>query len=180
MSRTMNLNCLFLDFDSYFASVEQALNPRLWKQPIAIIPMRAETTVCIAASYEAKAFGVKTGTAVGDARRLCPGIRLILARPAVYVEFHHQMVKAVNACLPVTEVASVDEMACQLTGRWRDETEALKLAQQVKQAVAQVAAVGCSIGIGPNRFLAKMASKLDKPNGLRVIHAEQALSLIHI
>ena len=66
------LNWLFVDLNSYFASVEQEARPELRGRPVAVVPMMADTTVCIAASYEAKAHGVKTGTVVGDAKRMCP------------------------------------------------------------------------------------------------------------
>ena len=66
------LRCLFVDFNSYFASVEQQINPRLRGRPVGVVPVMAESTSCIAASYEAKAFGVRTGTRVSDARQMCP------------------------------------------------------------------------------------------------------------
>ena len=81
--------------------------------------MMADTTVCIAASYEAKACGVKTGTVVGDAKRMCPGLVLVEARHEIYVDYHHRVVEAVERCLPVTSVLSIDEMACRLMGRER-------------------------------------------------------------
>src|SRR5665647_1483776 len=93
----MTLKALYVDFNSYFASVEQQLRPELRGKPIAVLPVVAETTCCIAASYEAKAFGVKTGTKVSDARKLCPGIMLVEARPALYVEYHHRLVEAVES-----------------------------------------------------------------------------------
>src|ERR1700753_1204271 len=68
------LNWLFVDLNSYFASVEQEVRPELRGKPVAVVPMLADTTVCIAASYEAKAYGVKTGTVVADAKRMCPEI----------------------------------------------------------------------------------------------------------
>src|SRR5882672_3794362 len=71
------LNWLFVDLNSYFASVEQQVQPELRGRPIGVVPMMADTTVLIAASYEAKAFGVRTGTIVADAKRMCPGIELV-------------------------------------------------------------------------------------------------------
>ena len=80
------LNWLFLDLNSYFASVEQELRPELRGRPVAVVPLMADTTCCIAASYEAKGHGVRTGTQVGEAKRLCPGITLVEARHEIYVE----------------------------------------------------------------------------------------------
>jgi len=80
----MSLNALYVDFNSYFASVEQQLRPELRGKPIGVLPVMAETTCCIAASYEAKAFGIKTGTMVRDARKLCKDIIFVEAKlPAV-------------------------------------------------------------------------------------------------
>jgi impB/mucB/samB family len=74
------LNWLFVDLNSYFASVEQQVRPDLRGRPVAVVPMMAETTVCIAASYEAKAYGVRTGTVVADAKRMCPELVLVEGR----------------------------------------------------------------------------------------------------
>src|SRR5438874_1461569 len=115
----MSLNYLFVDMNAYFASVEQQARPELRGRPVAVVPVRAETTCCIAASYEAKKHGVKTGTRVSDARRLCPDLCVVEARPKLYVQTHHQIRAAIDSCLPVTTVASIDEMYCQLTGRER-------------------------------------------------------------
>ena len=90
------LRWLFLDLNSYFASVEQELVPSLRGRPVAVVPVVADTTCCIAASYEAKAFGVKTGTQVGEAKRMCPGIELVEGRHELYVEYHNRIVEAVE------------------------------------------------------------------------------------
>src|ERR1700746_1386837 len=113
------LNWLFVDLNSYFASVEQEVRPDLRGRPVGVVPMMADTTCCIAASYEAKAFGVRTGTIVADAKRMCPDIVLVEARHEIYVEYHHRIVEAVETCLPVTAVMSIDEMVCRLMGRGR-------------------------------------------------------------
>lgn len=171
----MTLRSLLVDFNSYFASVEQQAEPRLRGKPIGVVPMMADTTVCIAASIEAKRFGVKTGTKVGDARKLCPGIEFVLARHAVYIDYHHRAVAAVDTVVPVREVLSIDEMDCELTGRWRDRERALGLARKVKTVLRD--GVGeclrTSIGIGPNTFIAKTASDMVKPDGLVVIEQRE-------
>ena len=165
------LRTLYVDFNSYFASVEQQERPELRGKPIGIIPVQAETTCCIAASYEAKRFGVKTGTLVRDARKLCPGIRFVQARPQRYIEFHQCLVAAVDSCVPVERVYSIDEMACSLAGSQRQREKALALAAQIKRVIA--AQVGselrCSIGIAPNDFLAKTATDMQKPDGCVVL-----------
>jgi DNA polymerase IV len=96
----VTLRCLFVDFNSYFASVEQHDCKPLRGRPVGVVPVMAQTTCCIAASYEAKAFGVKTGTGVREAQELCPGIMLVEARPARYIELHHQLMAAIADCIP--------------------------------------------------------------------------------
>jgi DNA polymerase-4 len=159
---------LFLDLNSYFASVEQELQPQLRGKPVAVVPLMADTTSCIAASYEAKAFGVKTGVKVGDAKRMCPGLQLVEARHKEYVEYHHRIIQAVELCVPVSAVLSIDEMACSLMGREQNLLRALELGRQVKLSVQQHAGstLRCSIGLAPNRYLAKIASDMEKPDGL--------------
>ncbi len=159
---------LFLDLNSYFASVEQELRPELRGKPVAVVPLMADTTCCIAASYEAKAFGVRTGTMVGDAKRMCPGIVLLDAQHEIYVDYHHRIVEAVESCVPVTAVMSIDEMACRLLGREQPLLAALDLARRVKAAVRERAGstLCCSVGLATNRYLAKIASDMEKPDGL--------------
>ena len=162
------LNWLFVDLNSYFASVEQEVRPELRGCPIAVVPMMADTTVCIAASYEAKAFGVKTGTVVGDAKRMCPDITLVEARHEIYVDYHHRIVEAVETCLPVAAVMSIDEMACRLMGRERPLLAALELGRRVKAAITERVGpmLRSSVGLATNRYLAKIASDMEKPDGL--------------
>ena len=148
----MTLRALYVDFNSYFASVEQQLRPELRGRPVAVLPVLAETTCCIAASYEAKRFGVKTGTLVAEARKLCPDIRLVEARPAVYVELHHKLVEAIESCLHVERVLSIDEVACRLTGSDRRRERALALADQIKRSIAAVAsAPKCAVRSASHR-----------------------------
>jgi DNA polymerase IV len=162
------LNWLFVDLNSYFASVEQEVRPELRGRPVGVVPMLADTTVCIAASYEAKAFGVKTGTVVADAKRLCPGIVLVEARHEIYVDYHHRVIEAVESCLPVSSVMSIDEMACRLMGRERPLQAALDLGLRVKKTIRERVGpmLRSSVGLATNRYLAKIASDMEKPDGL--------------
>ena len=162
------LNWLFVDLNSYFASVEQEVRPELRGRPVAVVPMMADTTVAIAASYEAKAYGVKTGTMVGEAKRMCPDLVLVEARHEIYVAYHHRIVEAVESCLPVTAVLSIDEMACRLMGRERPLLAALELGRKVKAAIRERVGpmLRSSVGLATNRYLAKVASDMEKPDGL--------------
>jgi DNA polymerase-4 len=165
------LRWLFLDLNSYFASIEQELRPELRDRPVGVVPVMAETTCCIAASYEAKAFGVKTGTLVSEARKLCPEIQLIEARHQVYAEYHHKIVQAMESCLPVSVVMSIDEMAFRLIGEERTVENAVEIARRMKRALRKQvgSTLRCSVGVASNRFLAKVGSDMQKPDGLVVI-----------
>lgn len=171
----MSLNALYVDFNSYFASVEQQLVPELRGKPVGVLAVMAETTCCIAASYEAKAFGIKTGTIVSDARKLCPNMIFVEARPAVYVEYHHKLIEIVESCTHVEKVLSIDEMVCKLTGSQQVPENALKLAAKIKRALVKHAGdyIKCSIGIAPNTYLAKVASNMQKPDGCVVIESHE-------
>jgi DNA polymerase-4 len=168
VSQQPEVSWLFVDLNSYFASVEQEDRPELRNRPVGVVAVETETTVCVAASYEAKARGVTTGTMVREARQLCPEIVFVEARHELYVDYHHRIVKAVESCVPVTAVQSIDEMACRLIGRERPLLSALRLGRQVKEAIRdQVGStLRCSVGLAPNRYLAKIASDMEKPDGL--------------
>jgi DNA polymerase IV len=122
---------LYLDLNSYFASVEQQLHPELRGRAVAVIPVKAETTCCIAASYETKAYGIQTGTDVAEARRLCPEIVLVEASQSQYARFHYAILEAVNRCLPVEQVLSIDEIACRLTGSQCNPDRAIVLGERL-------------------------------------------------
>jgi DNA polymerase IV len=162
------VNWLFVDLNSYFASVEQDNRPELRGKPVGVVPMLADTTCCIAVSYEAKAHGVRTGTIVADAKRMCPGLMLVEARHELYVDYHHRIVEAVESCLPVTAVLSIDEMACRLMGRERPLLAAIDLAHRVKDRIRERVGpmLRSSVGLATNRYLAKIASDMEKPDGL--------------
>src|SRR5260221_2427984 len=97
--------------NSFFASVEQQLRPELRGRPVVVAAIDVDSTCCIAASYEAKQLGIRTGTPVWQARKH-KSLRVVEARPDVYVHIHHQIIEAVQFCLPVQAVHSIDELSC--------------------------------------------------------------------
>lgn len=167
------LRWLYIDFNSYFASVEQQLNPALRGKPVAVIPVETDATCAIAASYEAKAFGIRTGTPIYEAKRICPELICVLGQHAKYVEYHHRALKEIENHIPVTAVCSIDEAACWLMDNETSVARATEIALAIKQGLAKNVGeyVKCSIGIAPNRYLAKVATDLKKPDGLTVIEA---------
>lgn len=167
------LHWLLVDMNSYFASVEQEMNPKWRGRPLAVVPTAGDGTSCIAASIEAKKFGVKTGTNVGEAKKMCPGIILVKGDHNNYIRYHEKIVEAVESCLPVTSVMSIDEMACRLTGRDQNPANALDIANEIRRKIFKLGSeLRCSIGLSTNRFLAKIASDMKKPDGLTFIFKE--------
>jgi DNA polymerase-4 len=177
----MPLRTLFVDMNSFFASCEQQEKPYLRGKPVAVIPTQAETTSCIAASIEAKRFGVKTGTPVWEARKLCPGLVCVEADHQRYVIMHHRIVDAVGSVLPVDHIRSVDEMSCRLAPAERSAAAATAIAHHIKAAIRSRAGdyLSCSIGAGPNEMLAKVAADMRKPDGLVVLPDDALPGALH-
>ncbi len=167
------LRWLFLDLNAYFASVEQQERPELRGRPIIIAPEGVETTVAIAASYEAKALGISTLTPVWEAKRICPEVVVVSPRHRLYVNYHNRIVAEVERHVPVTKIASIDEMACRLLDNENDADAARALAARIKGGIRDKVGdwLRCSIGIAPNRLLAKLATDMMKPDGLVVLEA---------
>lgn len=162
---------LLLDLNSYFASVEQQLNPRLRGRPIAVVPMMTDGTCAIAASYEAKAYGIKTGTKIYDAKQMCPDLVCVLAQHDVYVKFHHLVINEMALHTPINKIWSIDEMNSRLTAQHRTREAAIDLGMRIKRGLTQNVGecIKCSIGIATNSYLAKTASDMQKPDGLTVL-----------
>ncbi|HRJ26849.1 MAG TPA: hypothetical protein PLO61_04990 [Fimbriimonadaceae bacterium] len=169
------LRSIFLDLNAYFASVEQQEDPSLRGKPVAVVPLLADTTFVIAASYEAKAYGIKTGTRVDEAKARCPDLILRTGRAPLYSHYHRRVLDAVDTVLPVEKVCSIDEMRFRLMGKEQQPEVARQLAQRLKSAITELAGdwLKCSIGIAPNPFLAKLATDLMKPDGLVVIEGHE-------
>ena len=171
MADSLPLRWLYLDLNSYFASVEQQLNPALRGRPVVVAPVMTDSTSAIAASYEAKAFGIRTGTKIWQAKAMCRDVVVVPGRHVEYVRFHHRVVSEVNRHIPVTSVCSIDEVACRLMDNENSPAAATNLARRIKAGLA--ANVGTcltvSIGVASNRLLAKMAADMQKPDGLTIL-----------
>lgn len=168
------LRFLFLDLNAYFASVEQQENPEFRGKPIGVCPVVADSGCLVAASYEAKKYGIRTGTLVGEAKRLCPDITLVKGNFPAYTAYHKRIVEVCNSVLPVEKVCSIDEMKFRLLGDEREPENAIALAKKIKESIGEYVGecMTCSVGIAPNSFLAKIGTEMQKPNGLVVLEAK--------
>jgi DNA polymerase-4 len=164
---------LFLDMNSFFASVEQQEQPHLRGKPVAVAPMLSDATCVIAASYAAKPFGVKTGTNLKVAKQMCPDLTIVEARPQIYIDYHRRLIETIKEELPDPHTLSVDEIACKLWSNENTSGDAVRLAVHLKERLRKElgSEMFSSVGIAPNVFLAKVAADLYKPNGLTLIHS---------
>ena len=169
------LRWLFVDLNAFFASVEQQMNPAWRGRPVIVRPAVSEYSGAIAASYESKAFGVRTGMQVAEARRLCPDLIVAEARPDLYVQVHKQIMAEIDRHVPVWKVGSIDECSCELIGPERQEANAVALARRIQAGIMQNVGecLRSSVGLAPSRFLAKTACGMKKPAGLTILRAHE-------
>ncbi len=172
MRKPAGLERLYVDFDSFFASAEQHLQPHLRGRPMGVIPVDSEHTGLIAVSREAKALGIKRGAVVRDVRRQFPGFIFVNARHERYVELHRKIVEIIESIVPIKAVCSIDEVVCALLPS--EQAEGLALGRRVKDAIATKIGptLTCSVGLGPNDLLAKIAAEANKPDGLAAIRPQ--------
>ena len=171
----MHLRHMFIDFNAFFASVEQQVQPGLRGRPVGVAATMTDSGCCIATSYEARVFGIKTGTRVGEARALCRDVAIVPARPRLYVMMHQRFLKAIDTVIPVHKVHSIDEVDCLLDPTQRTAQRATELALAVKRAVRKHCGVSmrCSIGCASNRVLAKLGTDMMKPDGLVILPPDE-------
>jgi DNA polymerase-4 len=160
---------LFIDFDSFYASVEQQDNPEYRGKPVIVVPVVSDYTCAIAASYQAKRLGVKTGTRVKTAKEKIPGLFVCGARPKRYVEVHNQIVEILSQHFKKIQVLSIDEMACEIDED--DDFDCEMIAALLKLDIQERLGehITCSIGVAQNVFLSKVAADMDKPNGFTAL-----------
>ncbi len=167
-NKRWNRAIVFIDMDAFFASIEQNVRPELQGKPIGIT--NGLTGTCfITCSYEARAYGIKTGTRLKQAKYLCPHVQQVPARPELYAKVSTDIMSALQSVTPDIEVFSVDEAFLDIThcqGIYKNPIHAGELARQI---VKNVAGVTCSVGISGDKTTAKHAAKVVKPDGLLVV-----------
>ncbi|MEG1452762.1 Y-family DNA polymerase [Brevundimonas sp.] len=169
------LRWLFIDLNAFFASAEQQMNPQWRGRPVIVRPVASEYSGAIAASYESRPYGIRTGTKVSEARKLCPDLIVAEARPDVYVQLHKQIMAEINLHIPVFKVGSIDECSCELQGPERIEANAVALARRIQQGIKDNVGecLRSSVGLAPSRFLAKTACGMKKPDGLTILRLNE-------
>src|SRR5687767_9462231 len=164
---------LHIDMDAFYASVEQRDNPALRGKPVAVGGSPEHRGVVAAASYEARAFGVRSAIPMSRAVRLCPS--LIIVRPdfAKYKAASQAVFSIFRAVTPLVEPLSLDEAYLDVTRNAWEEPYGRVVAQRLKAAIRETTGLTASAGVAPNKFLAKIASAWKKPDGLTVIAPER-------
>jgi len=174
----MNKIIMHIDMNAFFASVEQQVNPALRGKPIAVIGSN-ERTVVTTSSYEARVYGVKTGMTKYEARRLCPHIILVAGDTNRYTDTCRRLFEISLQYTPIVEVYSIDEAFLDITGSIPLFGSAEVIAKNIKEDIRQrLGGLTCSIGIAPNKLLAKLGSDMKKPDGLVVIQQEDVGKLL--
>jgi len=162
---------LLVDMDAFFASVEQAHHPHLRGRPVIVCGDPSRRGVVTAASYEARPFGVRAGMPLGEARRLCPKAEYVEGNPEKYVALSVKLLDLYLRYSPDVEPFSVDEAFVGLQ-RGTTMEHAVEIAREIQSAIEATFSLGASIGVGPNKLIAKMASGVKKPRGLTALDEE--------
>jgi len=164
---------ILVDMNAFFASIEQQDHPELQGRAIGITNGKTGTCI-ITCSYEARAWGIKTGMRVKEARQLCPGFIQVPARPERYAAVSTRIMEALTSITPDMEVFSVDEAFLDVTRCQTLLGTPEQIARRVKRTVYQASGVLCSVGVSGDKTTAKWAAKLNKPDGLTVVSPWEA------
>lgn len=173
MRKPETVEHLYLDFDGFFASVEQLRDPALRGRPVGVIPYEGGRTCIIACSREAKALGVQNIMMVEEARSLCRDLVLVPQKPDLYRRAHNALISEIAAIIPIDQIKSIDEISCRLDEKQRADPAAV--GHRIKRALRYSigATITCSIGFAANRHLAKIAGGTQKPDGMTIWHPPQ-------
>ncbi|HIQ38356.1 MAG TPA: DNA polymerase IV [Desulfocapsa sulfexigens] len=165
---------LHIDMDAFFASVEQMDNPKLGGRPLIVGGNPEGRGVVAACSYEARKFGIHSAMSAAKAIQHCPHALFVRPRMDRYKEVSMQIMEIFRSCSPVIEPLSVDEAFLDITKNHETIKEAANTAEHIRSRVFHEVGLTCSAGVSYNKFLAKVASDINKPDGLTVITTEQA------
>ncbi|WP_338603433.1 DNA polymerase IV [Sulfolobus tengchongensis] len=172
---------LFVDFDYFYAQVEEVLNPQLKGKPVVVCVFsgRFEDSGAVAtANYEARKFGIKAGMPIVEAKRILPNAVYLPMRKEIYQQVSDRIMSLLREYSDKIEVASIDEAYVDITDKVRDYKEAYSLGLEIKNKIYEREKITVTIGISKNKVFAKIAAEMAKPNGLKVIDDEEVKALI--
>jgi DNA polymerase-4 len=167
----MDRTILHIDMDAFFISVEQRDNPALMGKPAAVCGSLSRSVVT-SATYEARPYGIRAGMSTREAKRRCPQLILVEGNHSKYTETSARIFSTLKEFTPLVEVASIDEAYLDITQSLLLFQSPFHIAKSIKDRIRQSEKLTCSIGVAPNKLLAKLGSGLKKPDGLVVIRKE--------
>lgn len=168
---------IHVDMDAFYASVEQLDNPELRNKPVAV-GGSSDRGVVAAASYEARKFGVRSAMAGGLARKLCPQLIFVKARFDRYREISQQIRAVFLEYTDLVEPLSLDEAYLDVTQNKKGNPSATLIARQIRKQIKEKTGLNASAGISINKFIAKVASDINKPNGQKTINPEEVIPFL--
>jgi DNA polymerase-4 len=168
---------LHIDMDAFFISVEQRDNPSLRGKPAAVCGSLSRSVVT-SATYEARPYGIRAGMSTQEAKRRCPQLILVKGNHSKYTETSARIFSILKDYTPIVEVASIDEAYLDITQSQLLFQSPLQIAQSIKDRTREKEQLTCSIGVAPNKLLAKLGSGLKKPDGLVVIEKERVEEIL--
>jgi len=163
---------IHVDMDAFFASVEERDEPTLKGKALGVIGTNTRT-VLVTASYRARKYGVKTGMNIPEAKAVCPQIVLVRANHEKYTNICGQIAEMLDDFSPLVEIFSIDEFFLDTAGLSRIFGPPIELAKKIKKRIKEDTGLTASIGIGPNKLMAKLASDMCKPDGIKYITADE-------
>ena len=170
-----------VDMDQFFAACEVREKPELAGKPVVVgaDPKAGKGRgVVSTSSYEARKFGVKSGMPISQAYRLCPKCIFLPVNFDLYLKCSAEVMEVLHGFAVKFEVFGIDEAFLEVTGKAKDFREAERLAREVKKAVKEKTGLACTVGVGPNKIVAKVASDFKKPDGLTVVKTEDARAFL--
>ncbi|MDY7039207.1 MAG: DNA polymerase IV, partial [Thermodesulfobacteriota bacterium] len=168
---------LHIDMDAFYASVERLDDPSLNGRPV-IVGGTSNRGVVSAASYEARRFGVHSAMPISKAKKKCPHGIFLPVRMERYRDISHKVMNILDEFTPLIEQVSIDEAFMDMSGTEKLSGPVEEIGLKIKGRIAEFTSLTCSIGIAPNKFLAKVASDMNKPDGLTIISPENVPGFI--
>ena len=167
-----------IDLDAFFASVEQRDNPAYRGKPLIVGALPGKRGVVAACSYEARAFGIHSAMPISKAYRLCPNGIYVQPGIARYSAESRRIMHLLEELIPAVEKASIDEAYLDISGLEKILGSPEQIGTKLRVRIAEVTGLTASVGIGPNRLIAKLASEACKPDGLKVVTADEVMAFL--